>query len=80
MLVDNITKPIHASQKVLEQREDGSMVFQIKVIVNHELIRDLMAYSEGVRVLSPDNLVLTMREHFAQGLKQYEIENNDRFI
>ena len=65
---------------MLEQREDGSMVFQIKVIVNHELIRDLMAYSEGVRVLSPESLVQTMRERFVQGLNQYEIENNDRFI
>lgn len=75
-----LTKPIHASQQVVEQREDGSMVFQIKVIVNHELIRDLMAFGEGVRVLSPDSVVQTMRERFVQGLNQYEIENNDRFI
>lgn len=67
-----LTKPIHASQQVLEQREDGSVVFQIKVIVNHELERDLLAFGAAVRVLGPESLVQTMREHFAQGLREYE--------
>ena len=69
-----LTKPIHSSQQMLEQREDGSMVFQIKVIVNHELLRDLMAFGEGVRVLSPDSVVQAMRERFTKGLELYENE------
>lgn len=69
-----LTKPIHTSQQVLEQRKDGSMIFQIKVIVNHELERDLMAYGDSVRVLSPASLVKTMHDRFAFGLRQYESE------
>lgn len=69
-----LTKPIHTSQQVLEQRKDGSMIFQIKVIVNHEFERDLMAYGDSVRVLSPASLVKTMHDRFAFGLRQYEGE------
>lgn len=68
------TKPIHASQQLIEQQKDGSMVFEIKVIVNYELERDLMAFGETVCVLSPDSLVKTMRDRFAFGLRQYESE------
>lgn len=66
------TKPIHASQQLIEQQKDGSMVFEIKVIVNYELERDLMAFGETVCVLSPDSLVKTMRDRFAKALLQYQ--------
>lgn len=68
------TKPIHASQQLIEQQKDGSMVFEIRVIVNHELERDLMAYGDSVRVLSPASLVKIMHDRFALGLRQYESE------
>lgn len=66
------TKPIHKSQEMVQQNEDGSAVFQVRVIVNHELIRDLMGYAEGVCVLSPRSLVRTMQKKYVLGLNRYQ--------
>jgi predicted DNA-binding transcriptional regulator YafY len=46
------TKPIHHSQKVVEEVKSG-MHFSIEVIPNFELERELMGFGEGVKILSP---------------------------
>ena len=66
------TKPIHKSQELVLQNEDGSAVFQVRVIVNNELIRDLMGYAEGVCVLSPRLLVHIMQKKYVLGLNRYQ--------
>ena len=68
------TKPFHSSQKILESREDGSMLFELNVIINPELVRLLLGFGEGIKVLSPGKLAGTMREHFLKGVERY----NDR--
>ena len=69
------TKPIHSSQRVLEVREDRSMVFELKVIINRELVRLLFGYAEGLKVLSPRKLKWMMEKHFRMGLENYESSN-----
>ncbi len=54
------TKPIHASQQVLEEKKEG-VVFRIDVIPNFELERELTGYGEGLKVLSPHSLVRRIR-------------------
>ena len=54
------TKPIHASQKIVEERKDG-IVFSIDVIPNFELDRELLGYGEGLEILSPSNMVRLLR-------------------
>ena len=66
------TKPIHSSQRVLEVREDRSMVFELKVIVNRELVRLLFGFAEGIQVLRPRKLVYMMKKHFQLGAELYE--------
>lgn len=66
------TKPIHSSQRVLEVREDRSMVFEFKVIVNRELVRLLFGFAEGIQVLRPRKLVYMMKKHFQLGAELYE--------
>ena len=51
------TKPFHQSQRELETQADGSVLFCIDVILNHELERDLLGYGEGITVVSPKSLV-----------------------
>ena len=51
-----ITKPIHHTQEVVRQNEDGETLFSIKVIVNRELMRELMGFGPGVKVVSPKKL------------------------
>jgi predicted DNA-binding transcriptional regulator YafY len=54
------TKPLHASQQVIEESASG-MLFSISVIPNFELERELMGYGEGVKVVSPPSLVRRIR-------------------
>ena len=69
------TKPLHPSQRVLEVRDDHSMVFELKVIINRELVRLLVGYAEGIRVRLPRKLANTMRMHLQQGADLYAEKN-----
>ena len=68
----NITKPLHDSQKVIERRDDGSVVFSIDVIVNYELERDLLGFGEGITVLSPSSLVERLKERLKKSIENYK--------
>lgn len=66
------TKPIHHSQKVIEENpEDGSCVFRIVVVLNFELYSVFMSYGPGVRVLSPPTAVEYMRDNLTLAARQY---------
>lgn len=54
------TKPIHASQQMVETRKDG-IIFSIDVIPNFELERELIGFGEGLVVLSPNHMVRRMK-------------------
>jgi len=66
------TKPFHSSQMILELREDGSMVFELKIIINRELVRLLLGFAEGIKVLSPRKLSYMMRTHFEKAVECYQ--------
>lgn len=66
------TKPLHQSQREIEAREDGSVLFSIDVILNYELERDLLGYGEGITVLSPDSLAEKLHQRLAEALGNYE--------
>lgn len=65
------TKPFHSSQRILDMREDGSMVFELNIIINRELIRRILGYAEGLKVLSPRKLTHLMRKHFKKAVERY---------
>lgn len=67
-----ITKPIHASQKFLVREKDGSCLFQIDVIWNYELEREILGFGECVEVLAPRNLRKTIRKRLEAAHKRYE--------
>jgi predicted DNA-binding transcriptional regulator YafY len=50
------TKPIHPSQKIVEEVKGGTH-FSIEVIPNFELERELIGFGEGIKILSPNNIV-----------------------
>lgn len=50
------TKPIHASQKIVEEVKGGTH-FSIEVIPNFEMERELIGFGEGIKVLSPNTIV-----------------------
>jgi len=51
------TKPFHKSQRVIETKEDGSVIFEIHVIINQELQREFFGFVDTIRVLAPQSLV-----------------------
>lgn len=57
-----ITKPIHHTQEVIEQNEAGETLFSIKVIVNRELMRVLLGFGPGVKVVYPHSLASHIRK------------------
>ena len=50
------TKPIHASQKIVEEVKGGTH-FSITVIPNFEMERELIGFGEGIKILSPNNII-----------------------
>lgn len=50
------TKPIHPSQKIVEEVKGGTH-FSIEVIPNFEMERELIGFGEGIKILSPNNIV-----------------------
>lgn len=55
------TKPIHASQTIIEERKDG-ILFSIDVIPNFELERELIGFGEGLKILSPNGFMRRIRK------------------
>lgn len=65
------TKPLHKSQFVVQRNEDGSAIFQIEVVQNYELQKDLLGFGESVKVLSPRDLVQKMAKRLSQAAANY---------
>ena len=66
------TKPLHKSQFVVQRNEDGSAIFQMEVVLNYELEKDLLGFGEGIKVLSPKSLVNNMSRRLRKASHYYE--------
>lgn len=71
-----ITKPLHPSQKILKQEQDGT-IFSIEVIWNFELEREILGFGEQVKVLSPRRLCGRMTSRMKQTLSLYSAESQN---
>ena len=70
------TKPLHQSQKEIETLDDGSALFSIDVILNHELEHEILGFGEGITILSPVSLVEKLQKRLSCSLKNYEKTKN----
>lgn len=66
------TKPFHKSQKVVEELEDGSKIFEINVVINQELQREFLGYADTIKILSPQSLVDFMGWKFRLAKERYQ--------
>jgi hypothetical protein len=46
------TVPIHQSQRILKEEPEG-LTLELRIVVNHELQREVLGYAEQVKVLEP---------------------------
>ncbi|NHN24531.1 WYL domain-containing protein [Flavobacterium jejuense] len=51
-----ITKPLHHSQRIIKQNEDGSILVHLFLIPNYELERLLLGFGSGLEIIKPNNL------------------------
>ncbi len=70
-----LTKPLHKSQRLVEQLKDGAMILELEVVINQELQREIFGFSDGIKVLSPQSLVDFMGWKFRLAKEMYN--NND---
>jgi predicted DNA-binding transcriptional regulator YafY len=49
-----ISKPLHPSQKKIEELHNGNLIFQLKIIPNQEFYTLLMSNIDKYRILSPE--------------------------
>ena len=69
-----LTKPLHASQTLVERHADGSADFHIKVCLNWELERVLLGFGDGIVVKTPRILVKRLKEHIENAYRNYTAE------
>lgn len=51
--------------------EDGSMIFQLEVVINQELQREFFGYVDTIKILSPQSLVDFMAWKFKLAKEKY---------
>lgn len=67
------TKPIHASQRVVDKSGDREWVtFEVSLIVNKEFYAHMLSFGPGVQLLSPDRVVRHIRSLLQASLSQYD--------
>lgn len=67
-----LTKPIHHSQRLVEEKDDGSVEIELTLIPNYELITKILAGRHKIKVLSPPSLVEQVRLIYKKGAALYE--------
>lgn len=68
-----ITKPLHHSQQVLEQNEEG-VIINIKVQLNYELEKEILGFGEAMTVLAPEKLKKRMQQKLQIALLRYNLK------
>lgn len=62
---------------VLERNEeDGSVLFQCRVVLNFEFYALMLSYGSGVKIVSPKCAVKTIRKMLNEAAEQYNSQNN----
>ncbi len=65
-----ITKPIHPSQKIVKEEEDGT-IFSIDVVWNFELEREILGFGEQIKVLGPSRLSRKIQARTKETIASY---------
>lgn len=66
-----LTKPIHPTQQIVEQTEQGTVI-SIQVKLNFELEREILGFGNNIKVLKPRHLVRAVKRRLALALEQYQ--------
>jgi predicted DNA-binding transcriptional regulator YafY len=70
-----LTKPLHHSQQVLKEDNDG-LTFRVDVVLNFELEREILGFGECMKVLAPRNLASRIKKRLIESARQYEADDS----
>lgn len=70
-----ITKPLHHSQRIIQQNEDGSILVHLFLIPNYELERLLLGFGSGLEVIKPNNLRKRLIRIIGKTYDMYQTNN-----
>ncbi|MEL7148379.1 MAG: WYL domain-containing protein, partial [Bacteroidota bacterium] len=68
-----LTKPLHHSQKELE-RDNFGVTISIAVQHNFELEKEILAFGDGIKVISPIHLKRNIKSRLQRGVELYSTE------
>lgn len=66
-----ITKPLHHTQRLIKQREDGT-IFNILVEINFELERLLLGFGDSIEVMKPARLRNRIKQKLNKAVSFYD--------
>jgi hypothetical protein len=66
-----LTKPIHHSQKLIKEEENG-IIIRIDVVLNFELERELLGFGECIKVLAPRILASRIKQRMEKAVQLYK--------
>lgn len=67
-----LTKPIHHSQRMVQQNEDGSIIINLFLIENFELERIILGFGDSIEVLKPERLRQRIKHIISKASALYE--------
>lgn len=71
-----LTKPLHTSQRLINENEDGSIIVHLYVIPNYEMERLLLGFGSCLEILRPESLRNRMKKILQDAISRYESENS----
>ncbi|GAA4800226.1 WYL domain-containing protein [Olivibacter ginsenosidimutans] len=64
------SKPLHPSQKILEKKEDYTII-QLDVIPNYEFYAQILSFGQAIEVIAPESVRLAIKEKLIAMLDRY---------
>jgi predicted DNA-binding transcriptional regulator YafY len=71
-----LTKPIHHSQQLIKEDEQG-IIIRIEVVINFELEREILGFGECIKVLSPRMLKSRIHKRLNRAIQKYERDEKE---
>lgn len=69
-----LTKPLHHSQRIVEELKDGGVIIELFVHHNYELERLILGFGESMEVLKPTSLRRRIQDKFQHALDMYKAQ------
>ena len=66
------SQPIHHSQEILEEAENGTF-FEFKLLLSEELIRTLLSYGGEIEIIEPQELKSALTARILAMKKRYNL-------